>query len=390
MRSNRLRSLLTTMGIVIGVGAVIVLVALGNGMQAGFDEQFSRLANQLTVSKADGMGSARDLTDQDVEALKDKAHTPDIASVTPTTGGTAVLSAGQATTRAKTVGAPDEYLDVSDRSMAFGSWISRAEQRSGAKVAVIGQDTVSELWGRSANLAEVVGQEVRIGRTPFKVIGVLARDKQQDKVAIVPMEAARAYLTGSGNVVEQIIVKATGAATVPAATEQVNRVLDSQHRIRTEKDRDFNVRGYQNMLDRRNEYMTFLTVFTTAVAAISLVVGGIGVANIMLVSVTERTREIGIRKAIGAPRRAILKQFLIEAVVLTGLGGLAGVAIGVGLSMIGSFALPKLFPAFPVPIVTMLPVLVAFGVSLAIGVVAGGYPAHRAARLRPIEALRFE
>ncbi|MDT7600640.1 MAG: putative transport system permease protein, partial [Pseudonocardiales bacterium] len=159
---------------------------------------------------------------------------------------------------------------------------------------------------------------------------------------------------------------------------------------KTPTDRDYRVRAFQNLIQQRGQFITFLTLFTAAVAAISLIVGGIGVANIMLVSVTERTREIGIRKAIGAQRSAIMKQFLIEAVVLTGLGGVIGVAIGVSVTFGGGIVVPKFVPSFPVPVLTLAPVLIAFGVSLVIGLLAGGYPANRAARLRPIEALRFE
>jgi putative ABC transport system permease protein len=394
LRSNRLRSLLTTLGIIIGVAAVIILVSLGNGVKAGFDAQFSRLANQITISKATGAvpggGTAKDLTDQDVAALRDASRTPDIASVTPSTSGSAVLTVGQTQEKASVVGSTVDYLQVSDRSIAAGSWFTRGQERSNSKVVVIGMDAVNYLWGPNANLAEVVGADIRIGRTPFKVIGVLASDGQQDNVAIMPLGASRAYLLGSGDVVNQIIIKSTSATSVPAATQQLTQILDDRHRIKSPTDRDYNVRAFQNLLNQRNQFISFLTLFTAAVAAISLLVGGIGVANIMLVAVTERTREIGIRKAIGAPRRAILKQFLIEAVLLTGLGGLVGVIFGVGASVGGATILPKFVPSFPPPVLTYPPVVIAFGVSLAIGVIAGGYPANRAARLRPIEALRFE
>jgi len=394
LRGNRLRSLLTALGIIIGVAAVIILVALGSGVQAGFDAQFSRLANQITISKATGAvpggGTARDLTDQDVAALGNKTQTPDIESVTPSTTGSAVLVAGQAQERASLVGTTYDYLQVSNRTIQIGEWLTPDQARGNAKVVVLGQEAVRLLWGRTANLPEVVGKEVRIGHATFRVAGVLGVDKQEDNVAIVPMGAARAYLIGTANAVNQIIIKATSAATVPAATDQLTNVLDRQHHIHTTDNRDFKVKAYQNLIDQRSQLITFLTTFTAAVAAISLIVGGIGVANIMLVAVTERTREIGIRKAIGAPRRAILTQFLTEAIILTGLGGLIGVLVGVGASTGGGLVLPRFVSAFPPPILTLSPVVIAFGVSLLIGLVAGVYPANRAARLRPIEALRFE
>jgi putative ABC transport system permease protein len=177
---------------------------------------------------------------------------------------------------------------------------------------------------------------------------------------------------------------------VNGAEDEISRILDTRHYIKNPTDRDYTMHAFQNLIQQRGQFITFLTLFTAAVAAISLIVGGIGVANIMLVSVTERTREIGIRKAIGARRSAIMKQFLIETVLLTGLGGLAGVIIGVGVTITSGLVVPKFVPSFPVPVLSYAPVLIAFGVSLAIGLVAGGYPANRAARLRPIEALRFE
>jgi putative ABC transport system permease protein len=327
---------------------VIILVALGSGVQAGFDAQFSRLANQITISKATGAvpggGTARDLTDQDVAALGNRAQTPDIDSVTPSTTGTAVLVAGQAEKRASLVGATYDYLQVANRTIDTGQWLTPDQARGNAKVVVLGQETVQLLWGRTANLLEVVGKEVRIAHATFRVVGVLGLDKQDDNVAIVPMGAARAYLIGTANTVNQIIVKATSAATVPAATDQLTSVLDRQHHIHTADNRDFKVKAYQNLLDQRSQLITFLT----------------------------------------------LTQFLFEAIILTGLGGVVGVLVGVGASAGSGMVLPRFIKEFPAPIVTPSPVVVAFGVSLLIGLVAGVYPANRAARLQPIEALRFE
>jgi putative ABC transport system permease protein len=395
LRSNRLRSLLTTLGIIIGVAAVIILVALGNGMRAGFDAQFSKLANQITVTPATGAvpggGVARNLTDQDVAALTNRQQAPDIASVTPTMTGSVRLTAGQAQERADLVGATENYLDILDRSVVVGSWFTSVQEVGRAKVAVLGEQAIALLWGPTANLNQVVGSTVRISNTTFTVIGVLLPDGQDDNIVIVPFGTARAHLVGShGGEVNQIIIKSTTANTVAPATDELTSVLDKQHYIKSAADRDVKVRAFTNLLTQRTQFLNFLTLFVTAVAAISLIVGGIGVANIMLVAVTERTREIGIRKAIGAPRRAILRQFLIEAVMLTGLGGMIGVVLGIGTTIAGGLLLPKLVPSFPVPVLTAVPVVGAFAVSLVIGLVAGGYPANRAARLRPIEALRFE
>ena len=193
---------------------------------------------------------------------------------------------------------------------------------------MLGPNPVAELFAGDAVAA--LGQELRIGRTSFRVIGVVASDGQQDDVAIMPLGAARSYLLGGGDDVSTIVVRATTVAAVPAALAQVTTILSDRHDIDDPADRDFNAQAMQNLLDQSTQFLSFLTLFTSAVAGISLVVGGIGVANIMLVTVTERTREIGIRKAIGARRRAILQQFLLEAMLLAGLGGLIGILIGVG------------------------------------------------------------
>jgi putative ABC transport system permease protein len=340
LRGNRLRSLLTTLGIIIGVAAVITLVALGNGMQAGFDQQFSKLANQMTVTAAPNAvpagGVARPLTDQDVVALQNQSNAPHIASITPTMTGNATLTQGQATNNASLLGVTENYLSIADRSVAAGSWFGAADDNS--KKVVLGPDALSLLWGPGVRARSVLGSTVRINHTPFTLIGVLATDGQNDNVALVPFDTARAYLVGKQlGTVSQIMIRATSADDVDQATTEIDTVLDKQHHIKTPNDRDYNVRAYANLLTQRAQFISFLTLFTAAIAAISLIVGGIGVANIMLVSVTERTREIGIRKAIGAPRSAIMKQFLTEAVFLTGLGGIVGIALGLGLCLAGQF-----------------------------------------------------
>lgn len=391
---NRLRSLLTSVGIVIGVSAVIVLVSLGDGMKAQFNDQFSRLANQITITPVlgppPGGGTPRKLTDQDVTALRDSKQAPDIASVSPIMTGTVVLTQGQNQDRADMLGATDNYLELVDRSIAAGRWLNL--HGSGAvRDAVLGPDAVALLWGPNTDPAQVIGSRVRLNHSIFEVVGVLSSDGQNDNVVVVPFATSRAYLVGnSAGSVDQIIVKSTGVDTIGAATGEVTQVLDGRHLISRPSERDFNVLSFTNLLDKSTRFLNFLTLFIVSVAAISLLVGGIGVANIMLVSVTERTKEIGIRKAVGATRGAIMRQFLSEAVLLSGLGGLAGVAFGVGLTLGARSALPTWVPDFPPPVLTVAPVLVAFTTSLLIGVLAGGYPAFRAARMRPIQALRFE
>ena len=388
LRANRLRSVLTTTGIIIGVSAVIVLVALGNGIQAGFTEQFSALTNQIQIVPVEDDRSAQPLTDADVEALGKRTLAPDVTSVTPVVSGSALLQQqGEPGYRVAITGTTADYADVTDLELVTGSFFDEQQQRTKAKVVILGTRPVSELFGGDAGGA--IGERIRIGRTTFKVIGV-AKPTQQDDVAYMPLEAARSYVLGGTDSVNNIIVTAANGAAVPVALQQVNAVLDDRHRITDTTERDFDARAQQDFIDQASQFLTFLTLFTTAIAGISLVVGGIGVANIMLVSVTERTREIGIRKAIGATRRAILQQFLLESTVLAGLGGTIGVLVGLGIAFVGGLVLPRLVPDFPVPSVSPGSVVLALTVSLFIGLVAGGYPANRAARLRPIEALRYQ
>ncbi|HEY9414408.1 MAG TPA: ABC transporter permease [Pseudonocardia sp.] len=390
LRTNRLRSALTTLGIIIGVSSVIVLVALGNGLQNGFNSSFGALGTQVLVSKSAGSvpggGAARDLTDGDVMALR---KAPDIVSVTPVVTGTAVLqTSGSNQYRTSVAGSTAAYLDVQNRSLVTGQFFDEQQVRANARVVVLGPNPVANLFGGDAEAA--LGKQLRIGHASFQVIGVVKGDGQQDDIVLMPFGAARSYLLGGTDQVNQIILKAGSVEQVPAAVDEATEILSAQHRIRDPAKRDFEVTALQNLLDQANQFLTFLTLFTVAVAAISLIVGGIGVANIMLVAVTERTREIGIRKAIGAPRSAILKQFLFESCVLSGLGGLAGIILGVVVTLAAGAILPGAVPNFPTPELSFGSIVLAFGISLLIGVIAGGYPANRAARLRPIEALRYE
>jgi putative ABC transport system permease protein len=393
LRANKLRSALTTLGIIIGVAAVILLTALGNGIQAGFNEQFGSLNTQITVTPTQGGvpggGQARDLTENDMEALADPADAPDIASVTPVVGGAALLQVqGGGQYRTSVTGTTADYLTITDRELTEGRGFDAQEERTNAKVVVLGPNPVNELF--AGNAAAALGQEIRIGSAVFRVIGTVESTGQQDDVAIMPLGAARSYLTGGDDELDTIIVRARSAEAVTAATNQITTILTDRHNIRDPAERDFDVQALQQQIQEATQFLSFLTLFTGAVAGISLIVGSIGVANIMLVTVTERTREIGIRKAIGARPRVILLQFLLESVFLSGLGGLMGIALGVGLALTGAAILPQLIPDFPAPAVDPVSIVLAFTVSLLIGLIAGGYPANRASRLRPIEALRYQ
>jgi putative ABC transport system permease protein len=390
LRANKLRSALTTLGIIIGVSAVILLTALGNGIQTGFNEQFGSLNTQITITPTEGGvpggGRARDLTENDLEALLRDA--PDVATAIPIVGGAALLQREGDQYRTSVTGTTADYFPITDRELTAGRSFNEQEVRSNAKVVVLGPNPVDELFGGDATAA--LGQEIRISRAVFRVIGVAEATGQQDDVAIMPLGAARSYLTGGDDELDTIIVRAHSAEAVTPAANQITTVLSDRHNIRDPAKRDFEVQALQQQIQEATQFLSFLTLFTAAVAGISLIVGSIGVANIMLVTVTERTREIGIRKAIGARPRVILLQFMLESIFLSGLGGLMGITLGVGLSLTGAAILPQLIPDFPAPAVDPMSIVLAFTISLIIGLIAGGYPAHRASRLRPIEALRYQ
>ena len=391
LRDNRLRSALTTLGIVIGVSAVILLSGLGTGIQNGVSQQFSALSTQLVVTKASGGtpggGQPRDLTDIDVTALRDRETAPDVVSVTPEVDGSGIAVYHQAQYKASIAGSTPAYMAVRNRSLVAGRNFTEQQYQANAKVVLLGQTAVQTLYGGDAE--DAVGTTVRVERSNFKVLGVLKANGQQDDVALMPLGAAR-NLVGGINHVNTIVVTAGSTGQVNAAQAEVEKVLDKRHFIRKPENRDYTVTALQTLLEQVDSVLTGLRIFTVAIAAISLVVGGIGVANIMLVSVTERTREIGIRKAIGASRMAIMKQFLIESTVLSGIGGLMGIVIGVTLTIAASIVIPRIQPNFGTPEVDFSSIVIAFIVSLIIGVVAGSYPANRASKLRPIEALRYQ
>ena len=404
LNANRLRSGLTMLGILIGVGAVILLVAVGNGTTVQVQSQVQALgsniiyiypSNQRVGGVQQGFGTGQTLTQADVDALNDKSQAPHVTTAIPVTGANGTMVYQSQNWFAQTSGSTQDYAQVRSYDMAAGSFFTDSDVRSSSKVVVLGQTVVDNLFNGDPNAA--VGQTIKIQRQSFRVVGTFAPKGSaglgnQDNVALVPITTAWDYLSGGrGRNISQIIVQADSSDNVQAAQSEATQILLDRHKISDPTQADFTTQSQQDIQNTLGGITQTLTILLGSIAAISLVVGGIGIMNIMLVTVTERTREIGIRKAIGARRRDILLQFLIESMFLSGLGGALGILVGTGLSSwLGSASLRIANGSLPPPVVSGPSVLLAFGVSVGIGLFFGIYPANRAAALNPIEALRYE
>ncbi len=397
IRSHRLRSGLTMLGILIGIAAVILTVGLGEGAQAQVSAAINSLGtNLLVISPGStttsgvrgGAGSASTLTVTDADALSSHAVAPDIAAVAPSTSRSSALAVGSTTWTTSVVGTTPQWMPVRARSLSEGRFIEADDVSGEAAVTVLGSSTAQELFG----FQDPVGRTVTIGSTPFTVIGVLASAgtsssaTSQDDQAVVPISTAADRLFGGSTrtSVQSIYVEAASSDSLSAAYQEANDELLNLHHISTPAGADFTITSQQSLLSTATSVDQTLTVLLAGIAGISLLVGGIGVMNIMLVSVTERIREIGLRKAIGANPGAIRRQFLVEAAVL----GLAGGLLGVLLGVIGALVLPSLISTQ----ITISPTATigAIVVAMCIGMGFGVYPASRAARLAPIDALRSE
>jgi putative ABC transport system permease protein len=392
LRRNKMRSALTALGIIIGVAAVVAMVAVGNGAQARIEKQVAALGQNLlsvfagsrrTGGVNSGLGSASAMTLQDAEAIRREVS--DVVAMSPEDSTTAQAIANGRNWSTTVAGESPDYLKIRDWKLASGSMFTDREVRAASKVAVIGSKTATELFGP----LNPVGQTVRIKNIPFVIIGLLESKgagmggQNQDDRILIPYTTAMRRVTGS-KYLRSINLQIGSADRMESAQQQITSLLRQRHRLGEGKDDDFNIFNQKEIADTVNSISIVITLLLGSISGISLVVGGIGIMNIMLVSVTERTREIGIRIAIGAQPAAIKLQFLIEAITLSLLGGIIGVLCGVGASQ-----LVELVADFKA-VVSVGSILLAFGVSFAIGVFFGYYPARKAAALNPIEALRYE
>ena len=393
INANLLRSTLTVLGVMIGVSAVIILLAVGTGSSAAVSSRINALGtNTITVLGTGRFGRGRsttgtqsqtaNLTTQSVQAIESPSQAPDVASVSPvvTTSETATYQG--ASYSSSVIGTTPNYLAADDYTLAAGSPITQSDVTNRKRVVLIGQTVLSNLFSSGQN---PLGQTIQLGSASFEIIGVLAEKgssgiTNQDSVVIAPYTAVQDELTGYAPFSE-LLVQAKSTASLNSAATEVEDILASQANT-TVANLPFSVINEGTLLTTAQSTSSTFTTLLGAVAAISLLVGGIGVMNIMLVSVTERTREIGIRKAVGAPKAAILAQFLSEAVLLSLIGGGGGVLVGVIGSRFKIDGVTPIIAGYSIPL--------AFGIAIAVGVFFGLYPANRAASLRPIDALRYE
>jgi putative ABC transport system permease protein len=388
---NKMRSLLTMLGIVIGVGCVIVVDAIGNGATKSIQDTINSLGSNFimifpgttTQGGARMFSGSSTLTIEDADAIK--AEAPAVAYVSPNLRTSAQTVAGELNWGTSVYGVGVDWPFIRSWNVADGNFFTDSDVRSGSKVAVLGATVAENLFPQGG----AVGQIVRIKNVPFKVIGVLDRKggstqgQDQDDQIIAPYTTVMKRLMGQ-NKLSMLYASAKSPEQVQDAQDQIDALLRQRHRIPPGGDADFMMRSQEEIASAQDAQMKILRTLLLSIAAISLLIGGIGIMNIMLVSVTERTREIGIRMAIGAKGRHVLLQFLFEAITLSIVGGLLGIGIGIGVSSLVAKLLK--WPIFVSP----SSILIAFGVAAAVGVFFGFYPARKAARLDPIDALRYE
>ena len=393
LMANKGRSALTILGIVIGITSVIVMVAFGQGTKASITAEVSSMgANLLTVTPGNSSGGgagvatgsgAKSLTVEDAAAISTQVR--DVKSVAQVTQGTYTVSAESSSTNVTVTGTTVDYPAMRNTTVEYGSWFTADQQAAAARVAVLGPDTASALFGTAASAA---GQRIRVSGQPFTVIGVTTSKGSSgfgnsDEAVYVPFDTFDAHLSSAAGV-SALYVEATTSEAMTQLEADTNELLLSRHRIDNADDADFQIQNSADLASTISTITNMLTVLLGTIAGISLVVGGIGIMNMMLTTVTERIREIGLRKALGATRSDLTSQFLAEAVALTLVGGFLGIALGWSIAW-----LITTFSSYEAT-VSLYSVLLAVGVSTAIGIVFGYYPARRAAKLDPIEALRSQ
>jgi len=392
LRRNLLRTLLTMLGIIIGVGAVIAMVSIGNGAKAQIEKQIANLGQNVIIVMSGnlrrggvgmGFGSAGTLTREDLQAIQ--REITGVNGVSPEVRSSAQVAAGNQNLQTSILGVSAEYTEIRSWPVSSGNAFTEQDVRNSAKVAIIGQTTARQLFVDE----DPLGQVIRIKGAPFTIVGMLASKgmsmmgSDQDDTIMVPWTSALTRLTG-GTTFRSFSVQAASPEDVADVQQQITELLRQRHRIQAAAEDDFTVRTQTEISDTATATSKTMTVLLGAIASVSLLVGGIGIMNIMLVSVTERTREIGIRMAVGAKGRDILSQFLIEAVSLSVLGGVIGILLGVGISQL--LATKMNWPT----LTSMESIVVAFVFSAAVGIFFGFYPARKAAQLDPIDALRYE
>jgi putative ABC transport system permease protein len=395
LTANKLRTALTMLGIVIGVASVISMLAIGQGASSSITSSIESMGtNLLYVMPSNEGTNPQPLTLADAEAIIDSGGAPSVVAVAPTVQRNMDVTYAGASTSTTILGVTPNYTAVRNETVASGRFITQADIDDHATVAVIGSDVVDELFGSSAS---VLGQKIRIGSNLYQVVGILESKGgtsmgSSDNQVIVPISTAQVRIITHSNAhdeVNQISVAVVDAEHVESALTEVTSILRSRHDIRTDTGDDFDVTSTEAFTEAATSITGILTVFLGGIAGISLLVGGIGIMNIMLVSVIERTKEIGLRKAVGARDSDIMLQFMVESLIIGLVGGLIGVLAGWGISsLIGSVS--TFGGTTLIPEISVGSVLMAVGFSVAVGLIFGLYPANRASKLEPVEALRTE
>lgn len=392
LMGNKVRSGLTILGIVIGIASVITMVGIGQGSKKSIETQIESIGSNLIMIMPGSQSvggvrqssvSSQTLTEDDVNILKEKVF--GIKAIAPTVTGNYQITAKGNNTNTQVIGTTPDYTSVKNVSVEMGSFFSENQVKSSAKVAVIGPDTRDDLFGADVN---PIGQTIRINKVIFQIIGVTVAKggsgfNNQDDIVYVPMKTSQNYLAGN-NYISNINITVSSQDEMTAVEEEITAVLLESHEIKSEDDADFRTMNQNDIISTASSITSTFTLLLSSIAGISLLVGGIGIMNMMLTTVTERTREIGLRKAVGVRKVYINMQFLAEAVALTFIGGIMGVALG----LFASYILTTFFSVSSS--ISLSSILLAFGVSAAVGIIFGFYPAKRAASLSPIEALRYE